>query len=105
MTDPTDVFAAIADGTRRQIFETLAISGPATATGLAGDLNITRQAVAKHLAILAAAGMANSERIGRETRFEAEPTSLKAVETWIAQVDRDWQHRLAALASSLDDLA
>ena len=51
------VFAALADPTRRAILAALAAGGPATATDLAGRLPITRQAIAKHLALLAGAGL------------------------------------------------
>jgi DNA-binding transcriptional ArsR family regulator len=52
------VFAALADPTRRTILAALASGGPATATDLASRLPITRQAIAKHLALLAEAGCA-----------------------------------------------
>ena len=53
----SDVFAALADPTRRHLFSQLTQDGPLTATALASDLSISRQAVAKHLAILADAGL------------------------------------------------
>src|SRR5580698_1859205 len=55
------VFAALADPTRRAILAALASGGPATATDLAGRLPITRQAIAKHLALLAEAGLVTAE--------------------------------------------
>ena len=55
------VFAALADPTRRAILSALASGGPATATDLAGLLPITRQAVAKHLALLTEAGLVLAE--------------------------------------------
>src|SRR5246127_4125766 len=55
------VFAALADPTRRAILAALASDGPATATDLAGRLPITRQAIAKHLALLADAGLGTGE--------------------------------------------
>src|SRR5205814_8220615 len=65
---PGAVFEALADPTRREVVRRLAQGGPATATELAGDLPVTRQAVAKHLATLAEAGLVTSDRQGRETR-------------------------------------
>lgn len=97
-----DPFAALADPTRRQIVEMLAGDGPSTATGLAGTLDITRQAVAKHLQLLAEAGLATSERVGRETRFEATLTGLRDVQHWLAEVEDHWGDRLSRLADSLD---
>lgn len=55
------VFTALADPTRRAILAALAAAGPATATDLAGRLPITRQAIAKHLALLAEAGLVTAE--------------------------------------------
>src|SRR5690606_38985672 len=69
MTD--NVFAALADPTRRTVFSLLVESGPASATRLADRLPVSRQAVAKHLAVLEDAGLVTRERAGRETRFAA----------------------------------
>ena len=55
------VFTALADPTRRAILAALAAGGPATATDLAGALPITRQAIAKHLGLLAQAGLVTAE--------------------------------------------
>ena len=97
-----DPFAALADPTRRQIVEMLVDGGPMTATNLAGDLDITRQAVAKHLQLLAGAGFATSERVGRETQFQANPTAFGQVRDWIDQVEGQWSTRLQLLAESLE---
>lgn len=101
MTDG-DPFAAVADPTRRHILELLARDGPSTATALSGQLDISRQAVAKHLQILAGAGVATSLRVGRETRFEARPEGLTALQNWIAAVEQRWTGRLELLARSVE---
>lgn len=98
-----DIFGALGDPTRRNLYQTLAVSGPVTATALASNMEISRQAVAKHLGVLADAGMATSERIGRETRFEAKLEPLSEVSNWIRDVEGQWDSRLRALASSLSD--
>ena len=67
MTQP-DVFAALADPTRRTVMREVSTRGSATATELALPLGVTRQAVAKHLAVLAEAGLVDARREGRETR-------------------------------------
>lgn len=96
-----DIFAAIADPTRRHVFQTLANTGPLTATALAADMDISRQAVSKHLGILATAGMAESSRVGRETRYQARLEPLSELQRWIDDVEGHWTARLAALAASL----
>lgn len=95
------VFAALGDPTRRHLYRQLAQDGPLTATALAADLAISRQAVAKHLGVLSSAGMASATRVGRETRYEASLAPLSDVQQWITSVEGEWSHRLNALARSL----
>ena len=84
------VFSALADPSRRHVMDYLAARGTATATELTGELPITRQAVAKHLATLADAGLVASERRGRETRYR------------LTVVGREWDERLGALRVHLE---
>ena len=94
---PADaVFTALGDPTRRLLLESLA-GAPATATVLARDLPISRQAVAKHLAMLAAADLVASERRGRETRVTLRPEPLREVTRWVDAVGAEWADRLARL--------
>jgi DNA-binding transcriptional ArsR family regulator len=102
MTMDRDVFEALADPTRRAVVRRLAEGGPATATQLAGELPVTRQAVAKHLATLAEAGLVTSDRQGRETRFSFTPEPLADAVSWMADVGRQWDGRLQALSQYLE---
>src|SRR5205085_7600216 len=77
------VFSALADPSRRFVVETLAARGSATATELAGELPVTRQAVAKHLAALGEAGLVSSSRSGRETRYRLTPEPLADALGWM----------------------
>lgn len=99
---PGAVFEALADPTRREVVRRLAEDGPATATELAGDLPVTRQAVAKHLATLAEAGLVTSDRRGRETRFSFTPQPLADAVSWMADVGAQWDDRLQALSQYLE---
>ena len=92
----TDVFAALADPNRRHLLEALARS-EASATQLATDLPVTRQAVAKHLAALRDAGLVRSRRAGRETLYSLEPGPLDDALAWITRVGDEWDTRLDAL--------
>ena len=96
------VFAAIADDNRRAIFDLLVRDGGGTATSLASSIGITRQAAAKHLAILADAGLASSERIGRETRFLAVPTGLDPLRSWVESTADAWDQRLDDLSGRFE---
>ena len=76
------VFAALADPTRRAMLAALAAEGPATATDLAGRLPITRQAIAKHLALLAEAGLVTAERgERRRVRYRLRSAPMQALAT------------------------
>jgi DNA-binding transcriptional ArsR family regulator len=99
VSDVGDVFAALSDPTRRSVMEHVARSGGATATQLAAELPVTRQAVAKHLAVLAGAGLVEARRAGRERRFCPTPAPLGDAITWMAALGGAWDERLAALAA------
>lgn len=98
-----NLFSALADPTRRTIIERLVSDGSSTATVLAGDLTISRQATAKHLNQLETSGLAISQKVGRETRYTLNPEPLRAVSEWVERVEGEWRSRLQLLASSLDD--
>jgi DNA-binding transcriptional ArsR family regulator len=95
------VFTALADPTRRHLLETLARRDRASATGLAGELPISRQAVAKHLAALRDAELVRADRVGRETLYSLHPEPLDAATKWISTVGAEWDGRLAKLKRAL----
>ncbi len=97
--EPHDpVFAALADPTRRGLLEAVASRGTATATELAAELPISRQAVAKHLGVLQGAGLVAAERAGRELRYVPTPAPLGDAIGWMTTLGGRWDDRLAALA-------
>ena len=81
--------------------EAVAERGTATATELAADLPVTRQAVAKQLGLLADAGLLRATRAGRETRYEVTPEPLGEAVAWMVGVGADWDDRLARLGDVL----
>jgi DNA-binding transcriptional ArsR family regulator len=89
-------FAALADPSRRRMLGLLGSSG-ATATELARELPISRQAVAKHLSQLSAAGLVASRREGREMRYTVTPEPLEQAVAWIVRAGAEWDERLARL--------
>jgi DNA-binding transcriptional ArsR family regulator len=96
------VFAALADPTRRAILAALAADGPATATDLADRLPITRQAIAKHLALLAEAGLVTAEPgERRRVRYRLHSAPMQAAQQFLAALARDWDRPLEALQQHL----
>ena len=95
------VFAALGDPARRALVEAVAERGDATATELAAELPVTRQAVAKQLAALADAGLLSATRAGRETRYAVTPEPLSDAVAWMVDVGAAWDDRLARLRRSL----
>jgi DNA-binding transcriptional ArsR family regulator len=93
-----EVFAALADPTRREVMLSLAERPGLTASSLAGELPITRQAVSKHLGALSGAGLVQARREGRETRYTLTPAPLADAMEWMTEVGAEWDQRLARLA-------
>ncbi|XKK38767.1 metalloregulator ArsR/SmtB family transcription factor [Nocardiopsis sp. ARC36] len=98
------VFTALADPTRRGILAELAARGPATATDLAERLPISRQAIAKHLALLSDAGLVRAETgERRRIRFRLQTRPVAVAQSFLAAMARDWDGHLSALRDHLDD--
>jgi DNA-binding transcriptional ArsR family regulator len=97
------VFTALADPTRRAILATLAAQGPATATDLADRLPITRQAIAKHLVLLAEADLVIPEPgERRRVRYRLHSPPVQVAQQFLAALAHDWDDRLEALRDHLD---
>ena len=100
------VFTALADPTRRTILAALAADGPATATDLALRLPITRQAIAKHLALLTEAGLVAAEPgERRRVRYRLRSAPMQVAQQFLAAMARDWDRQLDALNDHLDTIA
>jgi DNA-binding transcriptional ArsR family regulator len=98
-----ELFAALADPTRRQVLDVLAARGEASATTIAGQLPVSRPAVVKHLAVLDRAGLVDARRRGREVLFSVRPEPLDSASRWLAGVASEWDERLAALKRLAED--
>jgi DNA-binding transcriptional ArsR family regulator len=96
MTSVDLVLSALSDPTRREVLTALG-GRPATATALARDLPITRQAVLKHLVVLERSSLVRSRRSGREVRFEVRPETLSETADWMSSLAAQWDERLLAL--------
>jgi len=90
------LWAAVADPNRRRLLDLLA-AGVTTATALSETMPITRQAVAKHLAVLDRVGLVDARRHGREVRYAVRVDRLVAARASMAKVAREWDTRLAKI--------
>jgi ArsR family transcriptional regulator, cadmium/lead-responsive transcriptional repressor len=96
MTPATDdeLWAAIGDPTRRRVLDLLLAEGPGTASGLSRRLPVTRQAVAKHLAVLERTGLVHARPAGREVRYGVDSEQFARAVAQLAAVGRAWDGRL-----------
>jgi DNA-binding transcriptional ArsR family regulator len=97
------VFAALADDTRWDILTRLG-SRELSATALAAELPVSRQAIAKHLAALTAAGLVSADRSGREIRYRALGARLTEVADELLAVGAEWDARLARIKAIAERL-
>ena len=100
MTDETvttpGVLSVLADETRWRILSEIG-AADLSASALAGRLPVSRQAIAKHLAVLAEAGLVESVRAGREIRYRALGARLSALANDLEAIGRRWDRRLEAI--------
>ena len=97
LTAAAPVFAALGDETRLGIVTRLCAEGPLSITGLTVGGGVTRQAVTKHLHVLAQAGLAHSSQAGRERIWELEPRPLLTARDCLSQISAQWDDALARL--------
>jgi DNA-binding transcriptional ArsR family regulator len=97
------VFTALADTNRRAILASLAEHGPSTATDLSGRLSMTRQGIAKHLSLLADAGLVSSgSGGGRRVLYRHRTEPIRVAQSYLAALAADWDGSLDRLSAFLD---
>jgi DNA-binding transcriptional ArsR family regulator len=96
-----DVFKALADPTRRAIFEHLARDGEQTVHALTDRAGVSQPAVSKHLAVLKTARLVRDRRDGRETRYSTRPQALAPIIDWMSLYGAFWRERFDRLESLL----
>ncbi|MEU4253572.1 helix-turn-helix domain-containing protein [Amycolatopsis sp. NPDC026612] len=89
-----DLWSAIGDPTRRRLLDLLLNEGSGTATSLSDHLPVTRQAVAKHLAVLGRAGLVHAHSAGREKQFRVDEAQLARAVAQLTDVGNTWDARL-----------
>jgi DNA-binding transcriptional ArsR family regulator len=110
--DEDELWEAVADPSRRKVLDLILAHGQATPTTLAAELPFTRQAVAKHLAVLARAGLVDARRQGREVHYTIQPERLDAAAQAMARAAQAmadaaarWDRRLNAIKRLAEEQA
>ena len=99
-----DVFKALADASRRQLLDRLHAQNGQTLGELCRGLDMTRQAVTKHLALLEAANLVATVRRGREKFHYINPVPINEIaERWIGKYERHWLRALSELKRALEE--
>lgn len=98
-----DIFRALADPTRRAIFEKLA-SGTMNASALREGMAISQPAMSQHLSVLRGAGLVREEKQGRFVNYEVDPGGLALMADWLAKYRAYWPARIDALRNLLKDM-
>jgi len=98
-----DVYAAIADPTRRQLLNLLAKADELPLHELTAQFEMGRTAVSKHLAILKEAGLVIARKEGRETRYRLNAAPLKEIQDWVSIYEGFWKERISKLHLLLEE--
>lgn len=101
--DVAPLFAALGDATRLAVLVTLCGGGPLSIARLSAQFDISRQAVTKHLDVLADAGLVRSHREGRERIWEFEPRRLADAHDYLEQISRQWDDALGRLKRFVEE--
>lgn len=96
------VFRALADPTRRAIFEELTRQGEQTVHALTRYAGVSQPAVSKHLTVLKKAKLVRHRRAGRETHYRAQPEALAPVVDWLRHYSSFWSGRFDRLEAVLE---
>jgi len=96
-----DLFSALADPTRRAIFERLSREGEQTVRALTARAGVSQPAVSKHLGVLRQAGLVRDRRDGRQTHYSAKPQGLAPLIDWMGLYGAFWRDRFDRLEDLL----
>ncbi len=97
------VFAALGDETRLALVARLSSDGPLSITRLTAGSAVTRQAITKHLNVLATAGLVSDIRRGRERIWELEPEQMETARTYLEHVSKRWDRALDRLKQLVEE--
>jgi DNA-binding transcriptional ArsR family regulator len=97
------LFAALGDEMRLRLIAALCVGGAMSITQLTSGTDITRQAITKHLGVLAAAGLVRDLKVGRQRLWEFEPGQLDEARRSLEAIARQWDHALAKLKRAVEN--
>jgi DNA-binding transcriptional ArsR family regulator len=97
-----ELFTALADPTRRAIFERLSRAGELTVRALTEPSGVSQPAVSKHLGVLKQAGLVHDRKDGRQTHYSAQPQALKPLADWMTLYGAFWRDRFDRLEDLLN---
>jgi DNA-binding transcriptional ArsR family regulator len=100
--DADSLFRALADPTRRAIFERLARHGEQTVHAITDRAGVSQPMVSKHLTALKRARLVRCRRQGRETHYQARPEALAPLVDWIGDYGQFWQDKFDRLGDLLE---
>ena len=96
------LFAALGDETRLRLVARLCRGGPLSIARLTDGTDVSRQAVTKHLHVLAGAGLVRCSRHGRESRWELEPRRLEVARRYLDRISQRWDEALSRLKLAVE---
>ena len=102
LRDSVPLFAALGDETRLRLIVVLCAGGAVSIAQLTSGMEITRQAVTKHLHVLADAGLVHDLKVGRERLWEFKPTRLDEARRSLDAITRQWDHALNKLKMAVE---
>lgn len=102
LAEAAPVFWALGDETRLELVSRLSAGGPMSISRLTEGTRVTRQAITKHLHVLADAGLARGTRVGRDHVWEFDSTRLASARRWLDHIESQWGEALGRLKASLE---
>jgi DNA-binding transcriptional ArsR family regulator len=100
-----EIFFALGDPTRLAVLRKLGDRGAQSATGLAGDANVTRQAIVKHLRVLEGAGLVRHEKRGREVLYALDTRRLDEARAFLEAIEAGWDRAIERLRGMVEEPA
>ena len=100
--EPAPVFAALGSATRLELLSRLSDGQDYSITELTDGLDLTRQAITKHLRVLQQAGIVDRQRVGRESRYTIQPEPVIEANSYLSKISDQWDQSIARLRAAVE---